>query len=74
MLVSRTMPSNFDFLQPHWSTLHDDARQTGPNVFAAPRTCACYARRALERMAKWLYDRDGDLRKPYQDNHNALVA
>ncbi len=22
------MPSNFDFLQPNWATLHDDARQT----------------------------------------------
>lgn len=67
------MPSNFDFLQPNWPTLHDDARQAEQNVFAAPRTCAIYGRRAMERMVKWLYDRDGDLRKPYQDNLAALI-
>ena len=44
------MSSNFDFLQPNWATLYDDARQTEQNIFAAPRTCAFYARRALERM------------------------
>ena len=67
------MPSNFDFLLPNWATLNDDARQAEQNVFAAPRTCAFYARRAMERMVKWLYDRDGDLRKPYQDNLAALI-
>jgi hypothetical protein len=39
------MPSNFDFLQPNWATLHDDARQAEQNVFAAPRTCAVYGGR-----------------------------
>ena len=67
------MPSNFDFLLPNWAALSDDARQTEQNVFAAPRTCAFYARRALERMVKWVYDRDGDLRKPYQDSLAALI-
>jgi hypothetical protein len=27
------MPSNFDFLQPNWAALHDDARQAEQNVF-----------------------------------------
>lgn len=34
------MPSNFEFLQPTWRALYDDARQTEQKVFAAPRTCA----------------------------------
>lgn len=67
------MPSNFDFLQANWSALLEDARQAEVNVFAAPRTCAFYARRAMERMVKWLYSRDADLRKPYQDNLAALI-
>jgi type I restriction enzyme, R subunit len=67
------MPSNFDFLQPNWATLLEDARQTEQNVFAAPRTCAFYARRTLERMVKWLYAQNGGVRKPYQDNLAALI-
>jgi type I restriction enzyme, R subunit len=67
------MPSNFDFLQPNQAALHDGARQAEQIVFATPRTCAFYARRALERMVKWLYDRDGGMRKPYQDNLAALI-
>ena len=67
------MPTNFDFLQPKWPDLHEDAVQTETHAHGSPRTCAFYARRALERMVKWLYAHDGDLRMPYQDNLAAML-
>jgi len=67
------MPSNFDFLQIDWPDLHEDAVHTERDAFAAPRTCAFYARRTLERAVKWLYAHDSYLRMPYQDNLAALI-
>ncbi len=67
------MPSNFDFLRPKWSDLHDDALQVERQALAGPRTCAFYARRVLERMLHWLYANDGGLRRPYQDNLAAML-
>ncbi|WLD14363.1 DEAD/DEAH box helicase family protein [Planctellipticum variicoloris] len=67
------MPSNFDFLQPHWASLHDDASQAEGNVYVSPRTAVFYARRTLERAVQWLYAHDGGLSKPYQENLAALI-
>jgi type I restriction enzyme R subunit len=67
------MPSNFDFLQPDWASLHEDAVQTEQNAATAPRTCAFYARRTLERMVKWMYAHDSYLKMPYQDNLAAMI-
>lgn len=65
--------SNFAFLQPDWSDLHDDAVQTEQNALIAPRTCAFYARRTLERAVKWMYAHDSYLHVPYKDNLAALI-
>jgi type I restriction enzyme R subunit len=67
------MPSNFEFLQPNWNHLHDDAMQAEKHALTAPRTCAFYCRRTLERSVKWLYSHDSYLNMPYQDNLAALI-
>jgi type I restriction enzyme R subunit len=65
--------SNFEFLQTEFADLHEDAVQSEANALSAPRTCAFYARRTLERMVKWMYAHDSYLRTPYQDNLAALI-
>jgi len=67
------MPSNFDFLLPDWSPLHEDAVQVELNALTAPRTCAFYARRTLELAVKWMYAHDSTLKQPYQENLAALI-
>ena len=67
------MPSNFDFLPPQWSNLRDDALHAESFAIQNPRTSAFYARRALEKIVKWLYDYDSTLKRPYQDNLSALI-
>ena len=67
------MISNFTFLDAEWPLLAEDAYAAESNIHSAPRTCAFYCRRALEKMAKWLYAHDSYLRMPYQDNLAALI-
>ena len=67
------MPSNFDFLPPQWSNLQQDASHAEQYALTQPRTAAFYARRALEKIIKWLYDYDSSLQRPYQDNLSALI-
>lgn len=67
------MASNFDFLTGDWAAFREDALQAEQHAHTAPRTCAFYARRALEKAVKWLYAHDGSLRQPYQDNLAALI-
>lgn len=67
------MPSNFDFIPPQWLKLKEDAFHAEQNALTQPRTAAFYARRALEKIVKWLYDYDNSLKRPYQDNLAALI-
>jgi type I restriction enzyme R subunit len=67
------MPSNFDFLPLQWSKLKEDASHAEAFALTQPRTSAFYARRALEKIVKWLYDYDSSLKRPYQDNLSALI-
>ena len=67
------MASNFNFLNGDWTIFRENALQTEQHAFTAPRTCAFYARRTLEKAVKWLYAHDGSLRTPYQDNLAALI-
>ncbi len=67
------MASNFDFLRPGFAQLHDDALQAERSAVLAPRTCAFYCRRTMERAIKWLYAHDGYLQAPYQENLAALL-
>src|SRR5688572_25796379 len=65
--------SNFDFLHPDWTAFHEDAVHAEQNALVAPRTCAFYARRTLERAVRWMYAHDSYLRTPYQENLGALI-
>ena len=67
------MASNFDFLHGDWTAFHEDAAQTEQHACTAPRTCAFYARRTLEKTVNWLYAHDASLRPPYQNNLAALI-
>lgn len=67
------MPSNFDFIPLQWSKLKEDASHAEAFALTQPRTSAFYARRALEKIVKWLYDYDSSLKRPYQDNLSALI-
>ena len=65
--------SNFDFLTGEWAFLAKDARTAEAHVFEAPRTACFYARFALEKAVRWLYDNDAYLRRPYEDRLGALL-
>jgi len=67
------MTSNFDFLTGEFQIFFEDAVLAEQHAFTAPRTCAFYARRALEKTVKWLYAHDNSLHLPYQDNLAALI-
>ncbi len=67
------MASNFDFLTGEFLPFREDAAEAERHALTAPRTCAFYARRVLEKTVKWLYACDPGLRMPYQDNLAALI-
>src|SRR5947209_2991924 len=64
---------HFGFLQPEWPTIFIAAAKAEAHVYPDPRTSCFYARRALELAVEWLYASDPSLKKPYQDNLNALI-
>ena len=65
--------SNFAFLQAEWPLLYEPALRAEAAVHADARAACFYARRALELAVAWLYKHDRSLRRPYQDNLNALL-
>ncbi len=67
------MTSNFPFLLPEWSDLHEAALKAERLALSDPRASCFYTRRALEIGIKWLYQHDGTLRLPYQDHLSALI-
>ncbi|MGN7982246.1 DEAD/DEAH box helicase family protein [Burkholderia sp. 22313] len=65
--------SNFTFLQPEWSFLHEDVSKAEGAVNNDPRVACIYARRTLELGVAWLYTHDKTLKQPYQDNLSAYI-
>lgn len=65
--------SNFTFLQPEWSLVHESASKAERMVNADPRTTCFYARRALEIAVAWIFAHDDTLKAPYQDNLSAFI-
>src|SRR5262249_54996521 len=65
--------SNFAFLRPEWTALHESAAKAESLVHSDPRTSCFYARRTLELVVSWLYKHDSGLRLPYQDHLSALI-
>ena len=64
---------NFSFLTTQWPALHEDAAAAEANIYSAPRTCAFYARRTLEKVAQWMYAHDSYLEMPYQETLAAMI-
>ena len=67
------MSSNFDFLLPHFKTLHKHATQAESLIHSAPRASCFYARFTLEQAVIWLYDNDNYLQLPYDKSLGALI-
>jgi type I restriction enzyme R subunit len=65
--------SNFAFLLPEWTALHESAARTEQFANADARTACFYARRTLELAVAWLYKNDPALHLPYQDQLSALI-
>jgi len=71
------MASNFDFLTPRFSKLHEHATHAESLIHSAPRASCFYARFTLEQAVHWLYKNDTYLQLPYRDpkdnNLGALI-
>ncbi len=67
------MMSNFDFLQTEWPDLHASARKAEALVHTDTRTSCFYARRTLELAIDWVYQKDSDLKRPYDNHLSALI-
>src|SRR5438309_2297355 len=65
--------ANFTFLQSEWPELHESAAKVESVARTDARACCFYARRTLELAIHWLYDRDAELKRPYDENLSALI-
>lgn len=65
--------SNFAFLQPEWSLIHESAAQAEGMANSDARAACFYARRTLEIAVAWMYAHDKALRAPYQDTLSAFI-
>jgi len=65
--------SNFTFLKQEWPGLYEAVREAERAVNRQPRTSCFYARFAMELGVKWLFDHDDYLKRPYNDNLDALI-
>ena len=65
--------SQFAFLQPEFSPVHDHAQKAESVALSDPRAACFYARLALETAVKWMYERDKALRTPYDEALSALI-
>src|SRR5690242_7730031 len=65
--------SNFGFLQPEWPELFDSAKRAESLILNDARSSCFYARRTLEIAVEWMYQHDGTLKRPYDNNLSALI-
>ncbi len=65
--------SNFTFLKTEWTELYASARQAENLIRNDARSSCFYARRTLELAIEWLYQHDGALQRPYDNNLSALI-
>lgn len=67
--------ANFDFLQDRSSyALFAPAAREAERVYASsPAMCAVGCRKALELAVQWVYDADTEMKRPYQENLQAMI-
>ncbi len=64
---------NFNFLDPQFSALADNAKRAERHIYPDPRAACFYARFALEVAVQWLYANEKTLRMPYDQSLGALI-
>ncbi|MDH6255170.1 DEAD/DEAH box helicase family protein [Aurantimicrobium minutum] len=65
--------SNFGFVSSVWPLIAEEAKRSEHATYGDPRSSMFYARRALEFTLRWLYDADGSLVRPYNDELSSLL-
>lgn len=65
--------SNFDFLKEEWESLRKASAKTELSVNYDPRAACFHARRTLEVAVQWIYANDNSVRRPYDNQLNALI-
>lgn len=65
--------SNFSYLNEALPSLFQNALGAERHGKTDPRSSCMYARMTLESTIQWMYDYDTDLRRPYDNNLNALI-
>ena len=65
--------SNFAFVRAGWPALHAAAVRAERHARPDPRAACFYARLALERAVRWLYDHDAALPFGSDDGLGALL-
>ncbi|GAB5390153.1 MAG: DEAD/DEAH box helicase family protein [Alphaproteobacteria bacterium] len=65
--------SQFGFLIEEFGQVHKPALRAEELAVSDPRGACFYARRTLELLVVWMYDRDPALRRPYNDSLSALI-
>ncbi|NDC74296.1 DUF4145 domain-containing protein [bacterium] len=67
------MKSNFAFLAPEWTEIHEAATRAEAAALPDPRTACFHARRGLELIVHWLFKYEAKLNLPYDDSLSALI-
>ncbi len=67
--------ANFDFLQdrPSYALFAAAAREAERVYASSPAMCAVGCRKALELAVQWVYDADMEMKRPYQENLQAMI-
>ncbi|MBX9772391.1 MAG: DUF4145 domain-containing protein [Candidatus Obscuribacterales bacterium] len=65
--------SNFNFLRDEWDGLRKAATKAELSVNYDPRAACFHARRTLEIAVQWIFTNDSSVRRPYDDQLNALI-
>ncbi|MCB0768576.1 MAG: DUF4145 domain-containing protein, partial [Flavobacteriales bacterium] len=65
--------SNFRFLAEEWPDIAREARDAERFVQVSPTASAVFARKALERAVRWMFENDGAFEYPYDRQLSALM-
>lgn len=65
--------TNFDYLKKDLPTIFQNALGAERHGKTDPRSSCMYARMTLESAVQWMFDHDRELRRPYDNNLNALI-
>lgn len=67
------MGTNFSFLKDEWADIYVSAAKAESLIYTDARTACFHTRRALELAVDWIYQYDGELRLPYDNNLSSKI-